>query len=292
MHSGRVRILNFDDSVTRQQDFIAQAAATVVDLTGLGRAARLWADRAQADAIRRALDPDLKSSVTFLGSGDYHYVSALLLEQFTEPLTLVVFDHHPDWDTLPPRYGCGAWVSRALEQKNVIQAVLVGNAASDLAFPSVVTGNRRSARSGRVLLLPYEAPRRQVWPFAGLPWRPLKADPQRVFSDAIDRLSCRRVYVSIDKDCLTAPYALTNWEEGRLTLDLLLAFVQALRQRCEIVGLDIAGEYSSGKIPGRWKSWCSSLDHPKNFSARGRSPDEIARVNGLTNRRIIECLKP
>ena len=106
MLSPRVRLLNFDDSVIRQLDFPGLAAAKTVDLTDLGPAARLWADRTQAAAIRRALDPALKDAITFLGSGDYHYVSAFLLEQFREPVSLIVFDHHPDWDGLPPRHGC------------------------------------------------------------------------------------------------------------------------------------------------------------------------------------------
>jgi hypothetical protein len=287
MLSRRVRLLNFDDSVTRQADFLAEVAATTVDLAGLGPAARLWADRAQAEAIRRALDPELKGAITFLGSGDYHYASALLLEQFREPVSLVVFDHHPDWDRLPPRHGCGAWVSRALEQANVAQVVLVGNASADLSLPSILTGNWPAMRSGRVLQLPCAAPRRRAWPGPRLPWHELGADPAGVFARAVAQLPCRQVYVSIDKDCLTAPYALTNWEEGRLTLELLLGFLEVLRRNCEIVGLDITGEYSAGTIPGRLKSWCSRLDHPADFSARGRSPEEIARVNGLTNRRIV-----
>jgi hypothetical protein len=290
MLSRHVRILNFDDSVARQPDFPARTAATTVDLTALGPAARLWADRDQAAAIRRALDPALKDAITFLGSGDYHYVSALLLEQFAEPVTVVVFDHHPDWDRLPPRHGCGAWVSRALEQENVAQVVLAGNASADLAFPAILTGQWRAVRAGRILQLPFAAPRGGMGPWSRLPWRELQGDPAGVFGGVIDRLACRRVYVSIDKDCLTAPFALTNWEEGRLTLDLLLSFLRTLREKCEIVGLDVTGEHSAGTIPGRWKSWCSGFDHPRDFSARGRTPEEIARVNGRTNQRIVELL--
>jgi len=291
MLSDRISILDFDGSVTGQADFPGRAGAAVVDLTAMGPAARLWANRRQADAIRRSLDGALKDSITFLGSGDYHYVSALLLEQFTGPVTLVAFDHHPDWDILPPRHGCGAWVSRALEMGNVSQAVLVGNGSDDLLFPSVLTGNRRAARSGRLLMLPFEAPRRKAWPFGGIPWHELKEDPNGVFSAIVDGLPCRRVYVSIDKDCLTAADALTNWEEGRLSLDLLLSFIRTLRQTCEIVGLDITGEYSPVSIPGRFKSWCSRIDHPGDFTARGRPQDAIARTNGTTNRRLVECLR-
>jgi hypothetical protein len=290
MLSDHVRILNFDDSVVRQSAFLAPFATSTVDLTGMGPAARLWASRAQIDVIRASLDPACRSYITLLGSGDYHYVSSLLVEQFEEPLTLVVFDHHPDWDMLPPRYGCGAWINRVVEQNSVHQVVLVGNASKDLTFPSIMTGNLRSVRAKRVLMLPYEVPARQIWPFANIPWHELRDDPHTAFSNVIDRLSCRRVYVSIDKDCLTASCALTNWEEGRLTLELLLSLLRTLKQKCEIVGLDIAGDYSPVTIPSGWKSWCSTLDHPKEFSARGRPLAEITQVNGRTNRRIIEFL--
>lgn len=290
MPARRVRLLDLDGSVARQPNFPARVGAATVDLTAIGPAARLWADREQAAAIRRALAPELREAITFLGSGDYHYVSALLLEQFREPVTLVVFDHHPDWDRLPPRHGCGAWVSRALEQPNVAQVVLVGNASADLAFPSVLTGDWRAVRTGRILQLPYAAPRRGIWPWTDLPWQELQGDPARVFGDMVERLACRRVYVSIDKDCLAAPFALTNWEEGRLTLDLLLSFLRTLREKCEIVGLDVTGEYSTGPIPGCWKAWCSGFDHPRDYSARGHPPGEIDRVNGRTNQRIVEAL--
>ena len=137
---------------------------------------------------------------------------------------------------------------------------------------------------------PTRRPRRGIGPWTHLPWRELRADPRRIFAETIAQLAGRRVYVSVDKDCLTAAAALTNWEEGRLDVEWLLAFLGTLRRECEIVGQDVTGEYSSGPIPDRWKAWCSDFDHPKDFSARGRPPEEIARVNGRTNQRIVEAL--
>jgi hypothetical protein len=290
MLSGRVRLLDLDGSVAAQADFVREVAAERVDLTRLGPAARLWASRPQVEAIRAALDPAAKDAITFLGSGDFHHVSALLLEQFQEPVTLVVFDHHPDWDRLPPRRGCGAWISRALEQGNIGQIFLVGNASSDLAFPSVVTGSRAAARSGRVVLLPYELAGPQVWPFR-FPARELKPDPVGVFAGILPALAGRRVYVSIDKDCLGPAAALTNWEEGRLPLSLLLTYLSLLQTHCDLVGVDVTGEYSPALPAGRWKRWCSDFDHPRAYSALGRGADAIARVNAQTNRQIVHQLR-
>jgi len=291
MLSDGVRILNFDDSVTRQTEFIQAANPRVVSFIDLGRAARLWADRRQANIIRERLDSAEKHEITFIGSGDYHYVSGLLLELFTEPFSLIVFDHHPDWDTLPPRRGCGAWVSRALENPAVEHVFLVGNASSDLSFPSILTGNRRGAQSGRVSLLPYKIPTKHYWPWSGLPWFELANAPRAVFSQALQKLLGKKVYISIDKDCLTSAHALTNWEEGCLELELLLGFLAEIDAGCEIIGLDVTGDYSPGNFTSRWKRWCSTFDHPSEFTAKDRSQAEIDAVNGSTNRRMVDLLR-
>lgn len=286
-----VRILNFDESVTRQTEFIRAVNAEVVPFLDIGPSTRLWVNKDQATTIRGRLDPAKKHSITFIGSGDYHHISALLLEQFTEPFSLVVFDRHPDWDRLPPRGGCGAWVSRALENPLVEHVLLVGNAPDDLSFPSIITGNLKSTRSGRVTLLPYEVPRKKVWPWNHFTGLELKRDPAAVFSAGLQHVRSKKLYVSIDKDCLASTYALTNWEDGYLELKTLLGFLRELKNHYEIIGLDVTGDHSVAVHPSRWKAWCSKVDHPRRFSADTHTQAEINFVNGLTNRRIVDLLR-
>src|SRR5207237_2921907 len=38
------------------------------------------------------------------GSGDFHHLSALLVRRVKEPVVLVSFDNHPDWDIRPPKW--------------------------------------------------------------------------------------------------------------------------------------------------------------------------------------------
>jgi len=52
---------------------------------------------------------------TLYGSGDFHYLSALWLRRLTQPVVLVSFDNHPDWDIRPPKWACGGWINRTLE---------------------------------------------------------------------------------------------------------------------------------------------------------------------------------
>ena len=63
--------------------------------------------------------------IHFIDNGNYHYMSAIMLEQVKEPFSLVVFDHHPDMQ--PPMFGdilsCGGWVLYALENNPNIRDV-------------------------------------------------------------------------------------------------------------------------------------------------------------------------
>ena len=270
------RILDFDGSVTGQLACGLPPPARIVDLRDVGQEARLWASGAQRDYIRQCLQPADRHRPTFIGSGDYHYVSALLLETMAEqPVTVIVFDHHPDWERLPPRYGCGAWVNRALELPGVQQVLHVGAGSADLKYPAAWTGNRAAVRAGRLRLLTAAA---------------LGREPDGRFAAALAAVPTPRVYVSVDKDCLRAAGALTNWEEGNLELEFLLRALRAIVETRTVVGLDITGDYSPIEIRSAWKSWCSRLDHPANYSARGRGAGEIARLNAETNAAILGVL--
>jgi len=307
MLADTVRILDFDGSLIRQKNLLSRYRPGVVDVADLGPRARLWAGGKTAAAILDRLDPGTKHAITFLGSGDFHHVSGLLLRQFAEPLTLIVFDFHPDWDVLPPRLACGAWVSRALEQPSVGKVILLGPSSDDLSSPAIHTGNLQALKNGRLEIYPYAHEPTRVM-FRAVPpnpsmvlrrkglateivWIPLQGRCLESFmEDVLRRCGTRRVYVSIDKDCLRSDHALTNWEEGRLGLDELLALLRSIKDKMEIVGLDIAGEYSAPVMTGRFKSFCSRLDHPAAFTAASRPQASIDAVNERTNLELLNLL--
>lgn len=308
MRSDKIRILNFDDSVARQPGLVEKFSPAVVDLTAVGPRVRLWADDKIASNVAAALDPEFRHAVTFLGSGDFHHVTSLLLEQFTEPITLIVFDHHPDWDILPPRLGCGSWVTRALKRPNIRKAILFGMASDDISTGSIQTGNLQSLRHNRLEIYPYAHPpttaflkrvptdnvsvkvqdgifRQKIF------WHELKGgNLSEFFFELLSRLPTKKVYVSIDKDCLPQKWSLTNWEEGRLPLPDFLFLLKLIRENLDIVGLDIVGDYSPVKINGRVKNFFSRLDHPKQFSAAQQSHAAIQKVNERLNQTILETL--
>jgi hypothetical protein len=307
MLSHKVRILNFDGSLTRQTRLIERYRPEIIDLTSLGGSGRLWSNKKTAAAIGASLQPQAQQDITFLGSGDFHHVSQLLVSRFAGPLTLIVFDFHPDWDILPPSLGCGSWVSRALELKNINKVLLLGISSDDISSPAIHTGNLQALKDDRLEIYPCahkptrvlfrEVPRnsslqvRRSGLASEITWTELQGrDMEAFMALVLQRCESKKVYISIDKDCLRSDHALSNWEEGRFSLDELLRLLKVMQETMDIVGLDITGEYSEPAVAGRIKALCSRLDHPACYSACGAPAEKINTINEETNLRILELL--
>jgi hypothetical protein len=302
-----LRILDFDASLTRQDVFLNKFKPRIVDFISLGPACRMWMNSAQASVIQSKLDPSLKSCPTFIGSGDFHHISALLAGQFDEPISMIVFDHHPDWDIMPPHLACGSWVSYLLKNANIKNIILLGISSEDISEDSIWTANLAALKNDRLQIYPYwhgptkvllrNVPaNRSINIKRGLfsntiRWQELREKSLPEFlHNLISNLDTKQTYVSIDKDCLNSHAALTNWEEGSFALDDLLDLLKIIRARTDIVGLDVTGEFSKPLCSGRIKSIFSDIDHPKYYSARGKDISEIDSVNQRTNIRIVEAL--
>jgi len=303
-----IRILNFDGSVVSQKGFMACFRPTVIDCADLGPSSRLWMNKKNAGQIKQRLAAADRGAMTFLGSGDFHHVSAVLLEQFTEPLNVIIFDFHPDWDILPPRLGCGSWVNEALRRRNVKKAVLLGVSSEDISARSIRTGNLGALRKDRVEIYPYFHPptatlvrrvpenisikvKRSLFRNT-ISWSGLKGRDLTDFINSLaGRLETKKVYVSIDKDCLSSAWALTNWEKGLMELEELLVLLRLIKEKLEIVGVDVTGEYSLPVVKGNFKDYASRLDHPKDYSAFGKTENYINSINQRTNIALAELLR-
>ncbi|TAM40684.1 hypothetical protein EPN54_02435 [bacterium] len=300
----RIRVLNFDNSIIRQTRLLSQYQSEIIDFSSLASSARLYMTGALRKRIAASLSPSGRNHPTFLGSGDFHHISEVLTGSIEEPFCLVVFDSHPDWDILPPRFGCGSWVSRAAENKNILKILLLGTGSGDLSSAALATGNLGALRDNRLEIYPYSRKCSRIF-FRRLPVNDSAAARKGLYSDKISwhtleneelsgftlklvrRFPVQKVYISIDKDCLNNKFALTNWEEGCLRLDQLLAILKIMRENLDIIGLDITGDYSVPEISGRIKAVISGIDHPRVFSAQGCPDDLILRVNEETNLNIL-----
>jgi len=246
----------------------------LIDAREWGPHLRFSAPRPLIEQFYREHEVDFAAPFLLYGSGDFHYLTALRLRPIGEPIVLVSFDNHPDWDVRPPKWGCGGWVSRALELPHVRRASVWGCGNFECWWPHQIFGNRRAERAGIL----------EVHPWADD--RPVK-DRQRKgailrenwhehfdrFLQILDRMS---VYVTIDLDCLCAEQAITNWESGRFVITDLGWALTRLGESSQIVGGDICGAYSEPRYARRKQRFAAEFDHPK---IQLPSSDQIRAIN-------------
>ena len=78
------------------------------------------------------------------------------------------------------------------------------------------------------------------------------------------------IYLSLDKDVLSPQDARTNWDQGVMRVDEMLAAIGMMRAR--IVAADVTGEVSVHAYRSRLKRLLSALDGQPRFA-----PDELSR---------------
>lgn len=150
------------------------------------------------------------NGIHFIDNGNYHYMSAITLEQVKEPFSLVVLDHHPDMQA--PMFGdilsCGGWVLDVIEKNEFVRDIHVIGA--DRGLIDKLDENARN----RALF--YDSTK--------------GVDPQYP------------VYLSIDKDVLATDELITNWDQGQMSADDLLSFVKEMLSTRNVIGIDVCGE--------------------------------------------------
>lgn len=289
----KLRLLHIDGSLMAQPTLSLLAhkgLAQVVNLKDHADALRLWARRADMTALARRLaeegpPPGHGVEITFMGSGDFHHLTAPLVARLAgTPLSVVHFDNHPDWGKWPPAYHCGSWVNRVLDMDHVARVVTLGPCAGP-TWPQLKGANIDVLGDARYELRPWRmGPSRLLggriihWDnLAGCDWPAFAADLAR-------RLPTEAVYVSIDKDVLHPDEAVTNWNQGEMRLDHVLACLGELARHRRIVGIDVCGEFA----PPRFRSL------PKRLLARFDQPrppvmPDLSRNDDL-NRRLLAAV--
>jgi arginase family enzyme len=208
------------------------------------------------------------------GSGDFHHLSALWIRRLAQPVVVVSFDNHPDWDIRPPKWACGGWVNRALELPNVQRVSVWGCGNFECWWPGQMFGNRHAEREGKLEVHPWadERPARDRQRRGAI----LRENWRERFAKFTEDLRGANVYVTIDLDCLRVEEAVTNWENGRFTIADLSWALGKLRESSRIVGGDICGAYSPPHYARFKQRLAAGFDHPKlNLP----SAEQIRRIN-------------
>jgi arginase family enzyme len=255
----------------------------MVEARNRGPALRFSAPRRVVEEFYQEMGRKLPSFIVY-GSGDFHYLTGLLVRRITEPFVLISFDNHPDWDVRPPRWGCGGWINRALELSFLRKVSVWGCGNFECWWPWRIFGNRRAEREGRL----------EVHPWADD--RPVEARNRRGailrenwrdrFKQFVSELERANIYVTIDLDCLRAEEAVTNWESGCFTLDDVRWALTQLRQSSgRIVGGDLCGAFSVPVYARAKQRFAAGMDHPKLPPINIHTAQEV-------NLRALEALWP
>ncbi|HEV2531942.1 hypothetical protein [Phenylobacterium sp.] len=298
-------ILQLDDAFERQpaleRDVLARGGR-VLAARDLGPALRLWSRADTLAELKRRIGACLPSrgeaEVVFAGSGDFHHVTPLFLERAVAeadgPVTLLHFDNHPDWVRHAPGRHCGSWVGRAARLEGVARVITVGVCSPDIGRVRSREGDLALIAEDRLDLFAWEAPDGgDEVVLEGRAWPTISAMGEGPFLDCLEAtIPTGAVYVTIDKDVLRPADAVTNWDQGRASLDFVMAAITRVAQARRIVGADVVGDWSKPVYGGRagagWlKRGEALLDQPW----RTPEPIDAGRVNEAVNLRLLSLFE-
>ena len=215
---GDICILNFNHTY-ENQDFYKKKDYKIIDLYDLKNVSR-YCDKKTLNIIRKKLYDIENYKIKFIDSGNYHYISYLILEKIKKPFVLVLFDHHTD---MQPSYfeelmSCGCWVKKTLDDNEYIEkVVLIGNKEE------LINSVEEKYKSKIICFSEEYIKGNYKW---------------EEFSLNIDK----PIYISIDKDVLNNYESKTDWDQGSLTLEELKKIYINICANHTIIGIDICGD--------------------------------------------------
>ncbi|MEN1968059.1 arginase family protein [Lentibacillus sp. N15] len=246
-----ITVLDFDQTYSRQS--FLHKSCRWIDLQEMS-GTNLFCERDTLFHISQQLKQHT-NPITLLGSGNYHYVSFLLLSQLQAPFTLILFDHHTDMLPSPNEslMSCGSWVYDSLQHLPFLKKIILIGVSNDWQqhVPSSVV--------------------EKVIAFSE---KTLHQDSAALGTSIIQQIQTENVYISIDKDVLDPSEAITAWDHGTLRLNQLREIVHETMQQREVLGIDICGEYP--------------VTPTNEYSKQTR---EAIRRNNAANHFILESIK-
>jgi arginase family enzyme len=212
-----ISILHFDEQYYSQMKLL-QTAHEDLDFRNL-KHVNLYCEDTLLRQIGKQLEKRNQKGITFLGNGNFHYVSLLLLKELTKPFTLVLFDNHPDLGSAQHQdqslISCGTWVSHALKKIPLLQQVVIIGPTTFMNYTPT-------------------SPRVVIFPFDGRHHYSSKS--------ILSTIHTPNVYISIDKDVLSPSEVTTNWDQGIMTIENLTHFLKLIFKQKQVMGIDICGE--------------------------------------------------
>ncbi|BBB31907.1 conserved hypothetical protein [Thermotomaculum hydrothermale] len=198
-----VLILHTENSYLLQKSILKKAKC--VDLRDIPEK-KLMATFETLKRIEEKL-PQKQHLITFLGKGDYHYLSYLFLKRIKEEFTLVVFDNHLDNQPVFDKnfISCGSWLNNAITLPLLKKIIVIK--------PEIESTNNTKIKV-------------------------IDFNPDALEKELENE---KRIYVSIDKDILDEKFLKTNWDGGNFSPEMIVELLEIIPKE-KILGADICGE--------------------------------------------------
>ncbi len=315
-----VIVLDLDNSVVQQKDFLAVFDAKVLSLQDRGEVYRFWCTHFEMLWLRNQLERAAVSSnpkIVLYGSGDQHHLAYLGISRVKEPVTVIHFDNHTDWWKLGiGDHYLGKWVTRVLRDMPQVRRIVQFGIDGDLGRPGTIpiwTGTAtlefRPLLDGRVETYPH---RLKTSTFQGKisgQTRCVRFGPGAFSSVAhwqkmhdhggvvatlervLDTIETEAVYISIDKDCLATSENFSAYGNnvGSLTVAEVCAALTLIAQRKRIVGVDICGD-GSALATMRSVGKRAFAQYRREYAPEAFFDEQHAKRNGDVNTRLLATL--
>lgn len=221
-----ILVMNFSHTYEHER-FLKNRNFEWIDCTGI-TGTSCFCDQEARKILTAKISQYTPEGIHFIDSGNFHYVSLFWIEKISEPFSLVVLDHHTDLQqsVFGEILSCGNWVREALDTNRMLKKVVIAGASRDHI--------EEIGQEYRERLILY-------------------SDESLKDRDSLRHFGCEQlegpVYISIDKDVLNTGSALTNWDNGTLSLGELKKLLSAFLRNHKVIGVDICGELTYSDDP-------------------------------------------
>lgn len=199
--------------------------------------------------------------IFFLGNGDFHHISYLLIKYIPyKNIHVVVFDNHPDNMFFPTGIHCGSWVYHASKLPNVSNISVFGIASKDIRGLNIIQNRLSVIRSRKVKYYCLAPVSKLMRILSGNGIDDIR-DSQKSVAEILKEESQKKrwpVYLSIDKDVISNRTLRTGWDQGRMQENELLRCIKEIVP--SVIAADIVGDISSYNYKSRLKKIMRMID--------------------------------
>lgn len=244
-------ILLFDfDCIYKSQDFYKKDKYSYIYQNHL-EGTDAYCDTIASTDIRKHIQNIALPAISFIGSGNYHYISMFLTEKIEEDFTLILFDNHTDMQKpiFDDLLSCGNWLRCAFEsEKHLKQIILVGQSR-------ISTKALDDRFKKKILAFPNDIiTKRDDW-----------------YTDLANTIKYP-VYISVDKDVFCNDVARTNWDQGNMDMYEFMKAVEYITENHKLIGMDVCGEFKN------------NINNISDFN-------KASKINNDANKNILDIRK-